>query len=335
MRLEKILDRRFFVIADNWTEEREKQYTFYFEDKGTDEDIERLVQAFLKHVKKEHGTVEGWGARRLMVFFKVYAERQQHIHIKGILDFTNSYLKKELVDFKQSSFLKLWTDRYDDDGFPLLEHLGLDLKPVHELDLLNETTEAEGIWFKGLFKGKTRINRPYKFSAYAVSDKKVVEKLYRLTGTPMTKTMRTIAHKFGDIEDELGQPYDHGHMKVNSAAVLFVDTIVSRVVAVFFDFDIHTGDDSLLSTAFLEIIDFAIKEGETEFLVNARPVTGVRVMLKYFLPLRILSNIKKIVLTEYTKSKIIRPYQFGYQWFVHRNERLVERYGIEKFDITA
>ena len=31
MRLEKIPDRRFFVIADNWTEEREKQYTFYFE----------------------------------------------------------------------------------------------------------------------------------------------------------------------------------------------------------------------------------------------------------------------------------------------------------------
>ena len=47
------------------------------------------------------------------------------------------------------------------------------------------------------------------------------------------------------------------------------------MVAVFFDFDIHTGDegdDSLLSTAFLEIIDFAIKEGETEFLANARPI---------------------------------------------------------------
>ncbi len=274
MRLEKQPDYRFFVIADNWTEERNKQYAFYFEDKGTDEDIELLVQAFLKNVKQEHGTVEGWGARRLMVFFKAYAERQGHTHIKGILDFTSSDLKKELVDFKQSSFWKLWTDQYNDKGFPLLEHLGLDLKPVHELDLLNETTEAEGVWFKGLFKGTTRINRPYKFSAYAVSNRKVVEELYRLTGTPMTKTMRTIAHKFGEIEDERGQPYDHGHMKVNSAAVLFVDTILPRVVAVFFDFDIHTGDDSLLSTAFLEIVDFAIKEGETEFLANARPVTS-------------------------------------------------------------
>ncbi|GEM_PF-4112628 len=58
-------------------------------------------------------------------------------------------------------------------------------------------------------------------------------------------------------------------------------------------------------------------------------------MLEHFLPLRILSNIKKIVLTEYTKSKIIRPYQFDYQWFVHRNVRLPERYGVEIFDITA
>jgi len=274
MRLEKIPDYRFLVIADDWTEERDKQYAFFFNDKGTDEDIEELMQAFLKHVKKEHGTVQGWGARRLMVFFKVYAERQGHTHIKGILDFTTDYLKKELVDFKQSSLWKLWTDRYDKKGFPLLEHVGLDLKPVHELDLLNETMEAEGVWFKGLFKGKTRINRPYKFSAYAVSDKKVVEKLFRLTGTPMTKTMRNIAHKFGEIEDERGQPYDHGHMKVNSCAVMFVDTIVPRVVAVFFDFDIHTGDDSLLSTAFLEIIDFAIAEGEAKFLANARPVTS-------------------------------------------------------------
>lgn len=62
---------------------------------------------------------------------------------------------------------------------------------------------------------------------------------------------------------------------------------------------------------------------------------GVRVMVEPIVPLRILSNIIKIVLTQYTKSKNVRIYEFGYQLFVNRNVHLTERNGIEKFDITV
>ena len=116
--MEKIPDWRFLVVADKRTEEEEKQYAFFFKEKGTDQDIRRLIQAFLKDVKKNHDTVEGWGAKRLMVFLKVYTERRGHFHITGILDFTTADLAEELIAFRCASFMKLWSDRYDKNAFP-------------------------------------------------------------------------------------------------------------------------------------------------------------------------------------------------------------------------
>lgn len=72
--------------------------------------------------------MDGWGAKRLMVFFKVYLEEQRHTYIKGILDFTGKDLVKEVTDFQCTSFMKLWSDKYDEMGYPLLEKISLEQK---------------------------------------------------------------------------------------------------------------------------------------------------------------------------------------------------------------
>jgi len=239
-----------------------------------------LVQAFLESVKKDHGTVKGWGAKRLMVFFKRYSEREHQFHIQGILDFTTKDLLENLIDFRCTSFMLLMSDTYDENGFPLLQIINLDNteKPKetnpaqpNRIILLNRTVMASGVWFHGGFSGQTKVGCPYKFSAYAVSDQEKVLQLFRISKTPIKQGMGMLAHKFGEIEDEQRQLIDHGHMVVNSAAVLFIDTLIPKVVAVFFDIDIHV-NEALLMAAFAEIIAFAQKEQEVDFLKYGAPV---------------------------------------------------------------
>jgi len=116
---------RFLVVADTSTEKAEKAYTFFFNRNGGDKEIEKLISSFLEHVKSYHGHVDGWGAKRLMVFLKAYLDKQGHTYIKGILDFTGNDLAQELTDFRCMSFMKLWSDKYDKKGYPLLEKISL------------------------------------------------------------------------------------------------------------------------------------------------------------------------------------------------------------------
>jgi len=277
--MEKLPDWRFLVIGDKETNAEGKQYAFFFKEKGTDEAIKTLVQAFLESVTKDHGTVKGWGAKRLMVFFKRYVEREHQYHIQGILDFTTKDLLENLIDFQCASFMLLMSDTYDENGFPLLQTISLDNteKPKdanpaqpNRIILLNRTVMAPGVWFHGGFSGQTKVGRPYKFSAYAVSDQEKVLQLFRISKTPIKQGMGMLAHKFGEIEDEQRQLIDHGHMVVDSAAVLFIDTLIPKVVAVFFDIDIHVSE-ALLMAAFAEIIAFAQKEQEVDFLKYGAP----------------------------------------------------------------
>ena len=83
--------------------------------------------------------------------------------------------------------------------------------------------------FHGGFSGQTKVGVPYKFSAYAVSDQEKVLQLFRISKTPIKQGMGMLAHKFGEIEDEQRQLIDHGHMVVDSAAVLFIDTLIPKV----------------------------------------------------------------------------------------------------------
>ncbi len=126
--MQKIPDWRFLVVADASTEKEGKAYTFFFNKKGTDKEIEKLIKSFLENVKNYHGYVDGWGAKRLIVFLKVYLEKQGHIYIKGVLDFTGNDLAQELTDFQCTSFMKLWSDKYDENGYPLLEKVSLEQK---------------------------------------------------------------------------------------------------------------------------------------------------------------------------------------------------------------
>lgn len=278
--MEKLPDWRFLVIGDKVTNAEGKQYAFFFKEKGTDEAIKILVQAFLESVKEDHGMVKGWGAKRLMVFFKRYAEREHQFHIQGILDFTTKDLLENLIDFRCTSFMLLMSDAYDENGFPLLQTISLDntenpkeTNPAqpNRIILLNRTVMAPGVWFHGGFSGQTKVGRPYKFSAYAVSDQEKVLQLFRISKTPIKQGMGMLSHKFGEIEDEQRQLIDHGHMVVDSAAVLFIDTLIPKVVAVFFDIDIHVSE-ALLMAAFAEIIAFAQKEQEVDFLKYGTPV---------------------------------------------------------------
>jgi len=91
----------------------------------------------------------------LMVFLKAYLDKQGCTHIKSILDFTGADLAQELTDFQCISFMKLWSDRYDDKGYPLLEKISLEqrekkvvnpnIKLVEKIDRFVKEVYAKGL----------------------------------------------------------------------------------------------------------------------------------------------------------------------------------------------
>ena len=149
--MHKRQDYRFLVLADTSTEKEGKAYTFFFKKKGTDKEIEKLIKSFLEDVKSYHGYVDGWGAKRLIVFLKTYLERQGHIYIKGVLDFTGNDLAKELTDFECTSFMKLWSDKYDKKGYPLLEKISLEQKQKKAVNPNIKLVEKIDRFVKGVY----------------------------------------------------------------------------------------------------------------------------------------------------------------------------------------
>ena len=112
---------RFLVFTDKRCEEEGKQYSFFFKDKGSDQEILEILHEFFVIEKKKFGELKGFGARRFMVFFINYVRENRLDHIMGILDFNHEDIVQEALQMYTTSFLKLWTDKYDENGDPLVE----------------------------------------------------------------------------------------------------------------------------------------------------------------------------------------------------------------------
>jgi len=142
---------RFLVVADATTEKEGKAYTFFFNRNGGDKEIEKLISSFLENVKSYHGYVDGWGARRLMVFLHVYLQEHRHTYVKGILDFTDKDLVGELIKFQCTSFMKLWSDKYDKNGYPLLEKINQEQKEKKAISPHIKLVEKIDRFVKGVY----------------------------------------------------------------------------------------------------------------------------------------------------------------------------------------
>ena len=112
---------RFLVITDQACEAEQRQLTFFFKEKGTDLEIKALLEAFFESLRKKYDDLQGWGAKRLIGFFKNFTEFEDISYVVGAVDFDPDKLKQELRRIKATSYMRLWCDRLDQEGFPLVE----------------------------------------------------------------------------------------------------------------------------------------------------------------------------------------------------------------------
>lgn len=115
------MDWRFVVITDERMIQENRYFTFFFQQEGATHQVQQLLSDFLTDVARRHGDAQGWGAKRMSVFFKVYCEERFLSYITGIMDFTHAYLVQEVRHFQTASYMQLRCDQYDPKGYPRIE----------------------------------------------------------------------------------------------------------------------------------------------------------------------------------------------------------------------
>lgn len=113
--------KRFLVITDQGCEAENLQLSFFFKERGSDLEVYASLGIFFEDLLGRYDDLTGWGAKRLIGFFKNFNDFEGFSHIMGAMAFTQQKLETEAKKLKMTSFIRLWCDRFDEEGFPVIE----------------------------------------------------------------------------------------------------------------------------------------------------------------------------------------------------------------------
>ena len=103
------------------------------------------MEVFLKGIKERYGYFDGWGAKRIMGFFKNFAEFEGIDYVVGAMDFNKATLKMEVLEKGMTSFVRLWCDKYDERGYFLSEIVAVNEPEFLPTLIVNKLFMAEFI----------------------------------------------------------------------------------------------------------------------------------------------------------------------------------------------
>ena len=126
---------RFLVFTDQQCQEEDLQLTFFFKDKGTDLEMKALLAAFFQQLNDKFDSLK-YGAKRMMGFFKNFTEAEGIYYVVGAMAFDKNKLRKEGSRIQSPSYIRLWCDRFDEHGFPLLETINFS-DPINRIIIYN------------------------------------------------------------------------------------------------------------------------------------------------------------------------------------------------------
>ncbi|MFK7979152.1 MAG: hypothetical protein AB8G86_04165 [Saprospiraceae bacterium] len=112
---------RFLVFTDEQCQAEDLQLTFLFKAKGTDLEMNALISAFFQKLEERFHDFQRYGAKRMMGFFKNFVEFEDMEYITGAMDFTEAQLRTEGLRLQTDAYMRIWCDRFDEAGYPLLE----------------------------------------------------------------------------------------------------------------------------------------------------------------------------------------------------------------------
>jgi len=128
---------RFLVFTDQQCQKEDLQLTFFFKEKGTDLEMKALLAAFFQKLQQRHSGIQ-YGAKRMMSFFKHFVETQGIYYVMGAMPFNKDKLHQQGTRLHTHSYMRVWCDRFDGDGFPKVEFIDFSSREAYKQTATNK-----------------------------------------------------------------------------------------------------------------------------------------------------------------------------------------------------